>query len=132
MTVSDQSTDGSDRTRVGHCKRDSTDVYAGRGPGGRSMFDTSLGTRGWLGNPFPADEFGREECIERFRESFEARIEDDDRFRAAVRELAGTTLGCWCHSLDEDTPACHAEVIAEHADRLAAQPSTETNEGDEQ
>ena len=37
--------------------------------------------------------------------------------------LAGKTLGCWCQRLDEDSPACHAEVIAEHADRLARDQS---------
>jgi len=129
-TVADGGTveNGTGRTRVGHCKRDSTDVYAGRGPGGRTMLDANPGMRGWLGNPFPTDEFGREECIEQFRESFEAKLENDERFRRAVRGLAGKTLGCWCQSLDEGDPACHAEVIAEHADRLAAQSSTGTQQ----
>jgi hypothetical protein len=43
----------------------------------------------------------------------------DEEFREAVRDLAGKTLGCWCQRLENDQPPCHAEVIAEHADRLA-------------
>jgi len=31
---------------------------------------------------------------------------------------------------DEDEPACHAEVIAEHADRLARDQHTETDQSD--
>lgn len=106
-------------TRVGHCKQDSTDVYIGRGRGGRTMQDVEPRNRGWLGNPFTLDDYSREESIEKFREAFEDRLERDDEFRAAVRDLAGQRLGCWCQSLDADGPACHGEVIAEHADRLA-------------
>ena len=83
------------------------------------MLDASPEMRGWLGNPYPADEYGREECIEKFREAFEQKLENDPVFRRAVRDLAGKTLGCWCQSVDADGPACHGEVIAEHVDRLA-------------
>lgn len=111
--------DGRRTTRVGHCKKDSTDVYVGRGPGGRSMHDTPIGKRGWLGNPYPADEYGRERCVEMFREAFEEKVRLNDTFSETVGLLAGKDLGCWCQRLDEDEPACHAEVIAEWADRLA-------------
>jgi len=112
-------------TRVGHCKHDSTDVYVGRGPGGRGMLSTPIGMRGWLGNPHAVDDYGRDGSIDRFRKAFEHRLENDDEFRVRVRELAGSTLGCWCQRLDEDGPACHAEVIAEWADRLAEQEGEE-------
>lgn len=115
----------SPRTRVGHCKRNSTDVYAGRGPGGRAMDETEIGERGWLGNPYPLDEVeSRAASIEAFRADFVARLKVDSEFREAVRELAGKTLGCWCQSLEDDHPACHAEVIAEQADRLEEQEAT--------
>jgi len=128
---------GDQQTRVGHCKSDPTDVYVGRGPGGRDMTETPVGERGWLGNPFTVDDYDRTESIARFRTTFEERLIEDDEFRAAVRELSGDVLGCWCQRLDEDEPACHAEVIAEHADRLGAEdhccicgtPSSETNLG---
>lgn len=108
------------RTRVGHTKRDETDVYIGRGPGGRDMLSTPVGDRGWLGNPHTVEDHGREGCIKRFRKAFVRRLEDDPEFRARVRDLAGKTLGCWCQGVDEDGPACHGEVIAEHADRLVS------------
>jgi hypothetical protein len=107
-------------TRVGHCKADETDVYAGRGRNGRDMLSVGKpGMRGWLGNPFTVDDHGREESIQKFREAFEDKLERDHEFRVRVRELHGETLGCWCQRLDDDGPSCHAEVIAEHADRLA-------------
>jgi len=111
-----------DRTRVGHCKKDATDVYIGRGRNDRHMTTTpsdEIGRRGWLGNPFPVDEHGRRQCVDRFRTEFEARLKHDEEFRAAVRDLAGKTLGCWCQRLNDDGPLCHGEVIAEWADRLA-------------
>lgn len=85
------------------------------------MTETPVGKRGWLGNPYTLENYGREESIQQFREHFEKRLENDEEFRDAVRELAGDVLGCWCQHLDEDKPACHAEVIAEHADRLAGE-----------
>lgn len=108
-----------DATRVGHCGHDDTDVYAGRGPGGRDMLSTAIGARGWLGNPHTVGDHGRAGAIDRFRRAFENRIENDERFRAAVRDLHGKILGCWCQRLADDEPACHAEVVAEWADRLA-------------
>ena len=108
-------------TRVGHCKADSTDEYAGRGPGGRSMNETTIGKRGWLGNPYTMQDHTREKSIDKFREDFEDRIRSDEDFREAIAGLAGDTIGCWCQRLDDDSPACHAEVIAEWADRLGGE-----------
>jgi len=111
----------SEQTRVGHCKADPTDEYIGRGPGGRDMTETAVGERGWLGNPFALDDgYSRAESIDRFREAFEAKLAVRRDFRDAVRDLSGQRLGCWCQRLDDDEPACHGEVIAEWADRLAA------------
>jgi hypothetical protein len=136
-----------DPTRVGHCKRDPTDVYVGRGPNARDLTETPIGERGWLGNPFSLDELTesdtqedetiREASIRQFRGVFEDKLQTDQEFENAVRALAGSVLGCWCQSLEEDGPACHAEVIAEHADRLAetahcgicGTPASETNLG---
>lgn len=108
-----------ERTQVGHCKRDSTDIYIGRGPDGRDMLTTAIGQRGWLGNPHTVADHGREGCIKRFRKAFEHRIDTDAEFRHRIKELSGKTLGCWCRSVTEDEPACHGDVIAEWADRLA-------------
>lgn len=117
-----------EETHVGHCKADETDVYAGRGPSPtaqdekRHLLSVPLPNyRGWLGNPYSAEEFGREESIEKFREAFEEKLDDDPDFRDAVAALQGKVLGCWCQRLDDDEPACHAEVVAEWADRLAEQ-----------
>lgn len=109
-------------TRVGHCRHDDHDVYIGRGDRGDAhMLNTEIHKRGWLGNPFPVDEHGRVQCIERFRSEFEARLEDDEEFREAVADLKGSVLGCWCQKLEDDGPDCHGEVIVEHADQLGEQ-----------
>lgn len=121
MTESNETDDaGVEQTKVGHTKADPTDVYVGRGRNQRHLLSVAKpGMRGWLGNPFTVEEYGRKTSIEKFRESFEDKLERDDEFRKAVRELHGMTLGCWCQQVDEDGPACHGKVIAEWADRLA-------------
>ena len=106
------------QTSVGHTKADETDVYAGRGPNGRHMLNTPVGKRGWLGNPFTLENHSRSESIERFEEALVDKIQRDDEFATAIADLSGKTLGCWCQRLDEDEPACHAEVIAGHADTM--------------
>jgi len=105
-------------THVGKHMHDETDVYVGRGRNGKRFGSADIGDRGWLGNPYRVDECGREESIAKFREVFERRLENDAEFRQAVADLQGKVLGCWCQRLDESEPACHAEVIAEHAERL--------------
>lgn len=116
---------GQNETKVANTKRNETDVYIGRGEDQAALGDVPIGERGWLGNPFVTKEHGgdytRSESITRFRERFEARIESDKEFKDAIRGLAGKTLGGWCQELEDDTPACHGEVIAEWADKLSNQ-----------
>lgn len=111
-----------EHTPVGHWAVDDCDVYVGRGSGGVAMGDVRIDTRGWLGNPYKVRAYGgsysRGESIERFRADFQERLHTDEEFKEAVYDLHGKTLGCWCQRLEEDTPACHAEVIAEFADLL--------------
>lgn len=115
-------------TTVGHWVEDNCDVYVGRGDSQVNFRDyvegkLAAGDRGWLGNPFLTQEAGgeysRAESVARFAVAFEARLECDAELRERVAALQGTALGCWCQRLDEDDgDACHAEVIAHHADRL--------------
>ena len=90
-------------TRVVHCKRESYDVYIGRGRG-------SI----W-GNPFtfkpgttaPHVMATREAAVEAYR----VWILRQPDLLARVKELRGKVLGCWCQPA-----ACHGEVLARLAD----------------
>lgn len=66
-----------------------------------------------FGNPFRLDEDGgeytRKESVEKYRDWFENKIQDDPEFRKSVEELRGETLGCWCKP-----KACHGDVILEY------------------
>jgi len=68
---------------------------------------------GFLGNPFFVGKYGREGCIEKFREYFYNRIKTDPEFKKAVDDLKGKTLGCFCKPL-----ACHGDVIKEYLERI--------------
>jgi hypothetical protein len=75
---------------VVHCKRAPYDVYIGR-------------PSKW-GNPFAIGRDGtRDEVIARY----EAWILTKPGLLAALPELAGKTLGCWCVPR-----ACHGHVLA--------------------
>jgi hypothetical protein len=76
--------------KVVHCKRDKHDVYIGR-------------PSKW-GNPFGIGKDGtREEVIEKYRDWLMTQPE----LLAALPELKGKTLGCWCAP-----QACHGDVLA--------------------
>jgi hypothetical protein len=81
---------------VVHCKRAAHDVYIGR-------------PSKW-GNPFVIGRDGtRDDVIARY----EAWLLEQPELVAALPELAGKTLGCWCAPR-----ACHGDVLA----RLANAP----------
>jgi hypothetical protein len=78
---------------VVHCKRSRYDVYVGR-------------PSKW-GNPFHVGRDGtRAHVIERY----ERWLLDQPELVAALDELRGKTLGCWCAP-----QPCHADVLARHA-----------------
>lgn len=93
------------RTRVVHCKKARYDVYIGR-------------PSKW-GNPFThiADRNTRAEFVVGSRDEAIAAycdwIQTQPQLLAALRELQGKTLGCWCKP-----QACHGDVLAALANAL--------------
>jgi uncharacterized protein DUF4326 len=83
------------KTTVVHCKRGKHDVYIGR-------------PSKW-GNPFAIGKDGtREQVIEKYRQW----LMTQPALLAALPELTGKTLGCWCAP-----HVCHGDVLAELADK---------------
>ena len=83
-------------TSVVHCKRQAFDVYIGR-------------PSKW-GNPFVIVKNGnRDTVIAKYRKYI---LSQPSRM-AALPELKGKVLGCWCHP-----KACHGDVLAELANAL--------------
>jgi len=80
---------------VVHCKRQPYDVYIGR-------------PSRW-GNPFEIGKDGtREEVIEKYR----AWIVEQPELMAALPELRGKVLGCWCAP-----KSCHGDILVELANK---------------
>lgn len=76
--------------RVVHCKRDSFDVYIGRGSK-------------W-GNPFRIGPDGSREQVIR---KYEAWLMTQSDLLEALPELEGKVLACWCAP-----KPCHGDVLA--------------------
>jgi len=81
-------------TRVVHCKREPYDVYIGR-------------PSKW-GNPFKS---GRDGTLEEVLEKYEQHIMNRPDLLAALHELKGRTLGCWCKP-----KRCHGDILARLAE----------------
>lgn len=83
--------------RAVHCKRERHHVYIGR-------------PSKW-GNPFVVGRDGeRGECIE----LYEAWLLENETLMAALPELRGLVLGCWCAPR-----ACHGDVLVRLANTTA-------------
>lgn len=97
-------------TRVVHCQQQPYDVYIGR-----ANFRARLSASKW-GNPFQIGRDGdRGEVIAKYR----AWVVQQPELMAALPELRGKVLGCWCKgtgALGEDV-ACHGDILAELANR---------------
>jgi hypothetical protein len=90
----------SEPTRVVHCKRALFDIYIGRAVG-------DLECSKWH-NPYRvAHHATREQAITRYEDW----ISTQPELLAALPELKGKVLGCWCHPL-----RCHGDVLALLAD----------------
>jgi hypothetical protein len=86
-------------TNVVHCKRSKYDVYIGR-------------PSKW-GNPFEIGKDGtREEVVEKYR----AWVLTQPDLLAALHELKGKVLACWC-----SPQACHGDVLSELANNCCVE-----------
>lgn len=101
--------------------RNTHDEYGARSrdDGGlKHMNNTEPTTRGWLGNPYPLDDHdddeGRRNAIHAFYHEFRAAVEQDPEFRAAVEDLRGQRVACWCRGSSQDRHPgnwCHLDVV---------------------
>lgn len=88
-------------SKVVHCKREPYDVYIGR--------------PGKWGNPFSHREIPgtvKVSTVEKAIQAYELYLQGEPSLLAALPELRGKTLGCWC----APNP-CHGDVLT----RLANQ-----------
>ncbi|KAL3856455.1 hypothetical protein ACJMK2_011212 [Sinanodonta woodiana] len=76
---------------------DPNHIYIGRGnPYVKGAFQSK-----WA-NPFTVKKYSRDECIK----LYEQHITSDRHLMAALHELKGKTLGCWCHP-----EPCHGHIL---------------------
>jgi len=75
----------------------------------RARFDVYIGRPSKWGNPF---EIGRDGTREQVIAKYEKWLAEQPHLLAALGELRGKVLGCWCAPL-----ACHGEVLARIANQ---------------
>lgn len=91
------------KTTVVHMKKESYDVYIGRGSK-------------W-GNPFSHREGTLAQYVVKSRseaiKKYEEYLLQNDELMSSLQELKGKTLGCWCKP-----KTCHGDILAKYADSL--------------
>lgn len=93
--------------RVVHCRVEPFDVYIGRGRG--SIWGNPFTHKDGTTARFKVES--REEAVDAYRRWLWERIRTEGGpLIEQLAELAGKTLGCWCHP-----QACHGDVLARAA-----------------
>jgi hypothetical protein len=123
-------------TRVVH-RSESYDVYIGRGDGGNAhLKNTAIGETGWLGNPYRLDGHGgihtREQSLEHYCQDVLSRVETDPAFAAALADLKGQRLACYCRQSNESEPDCYGDVLVTVIDALRPTDDEDGTVGGEQ
>ncbi len=99
------------RDLPGDWEHDTNIVYIGR---------RGRGHDGYFGNPFRIQPgTPRGSSIQKYSNYFYGRIEQDPEFKAAIHNLKGKTLACFCAPLP-----CHGNVIARYLDNLSPPPTS--------
>ena len=101
------------KTRRVH-KSEDHDTYIGRGPNGNHILNSSINELGWLGNPYTVEQYGREKCIELFKNDLDSLCEYYPVLRAKLLDMYGERLGCWC----QDGESCHGDVLVSKINEL--------------
>jgi hypothetical protein len=98
--------------RIGSVKAGDAGEYIGRANSGRPASP--------LANPFPlTKQQSRTQVLQKYRTWLYGRLRTEDKpvIAELVRLLRlahspeGVTLVCWCRGVDEDSPACHGDII---------------------
>lgn len=97
-------------TRVVNFRNEKCDVKITRTPKNEIPEPPNFG---WAGNPFAVERYGREKCIELYKDYFYDRIGKDTKFKEAIISLKGKVLGCFCAPLN-----CHGNIIKDYLDSL--------------
>lgn len=96
-------------------KTEPHDTYGGRGTNCSHLLNTSPPDRGWLGNPYRLRDYDyRLAVIEKYATAFLIKIEANHEFKAAVHDLDGERVACWCRHSNESEPPCHLDVVNEY------------------
>lgn len=72
----------------------------------REPYDVYIGRGSVWGNPFTVQEFGRDRCIEMYREYIVRRLEQEPELVAQLLSLRGKRLGCFCKP-----QRCHGDIL---------------------
>jgi len=88
------------KPRVVHCKKESFDVYIGRGSKWGNPYSHKEGTL--------AEEVvdSRSEAVKKYEEY----LLSNDELMASLPELKGKILGCWCKP-----KSCHGDILLKYA-----------------
>lgn len=78
-----------------------------------SDFDINIQRGTMWGNPFTAEEYGRDKAIDMYREYLYNKIRNKEINRSHLEVLRGMRLGCTCKP-----KRCHGDILSDLVNRV--------------
>lgn len=99
------------------------DIYIGRADGvDAHLNNTSPREPGWLSNSYRIGEHGdvhtREQSLALYCRDLLSCVGSNSAFVAALAQLKGQRLACYCRHSRETDPACHDDILVDVVDTL--------------
>lgn len=81
------------------------------------LYDVYIGRGSIWGNPFTVEQFGRDECIEKYEQYIRDKLQNNPELWQELQKLEGKVLGCFCKP-----KRCHGDILVKILEEIKTVP----------
>lgn len=81
------------------------------------LYDVYIGRGSIWGNPFTVEQFGRDECIEKYEQYIRDKLRLNPELWQELQKLEGKVLGCFCKP-----KRCHGDILVKILEEIKTVP----------
>lgn len=81
------------------------------------LYDVYIGRGSIWGNPFTVEQFGRDECIEKYEQYIRDKLRNNPELWQELQKLEGKVLGCFCKP-----KRCHGDILVKILEEIKTVP----------
>lgn len=81
------------------------------------LYDVYIGRGSIWSNPFTVEQFGRDECIEKYEQYIRDKLRLNPELWQELQKLEGKVLGCFCKP-----KRCHGDILVKILEEIKTVP----------